>query len=668
MRMSRTRRHDEEGFALATVVTMTMAIFLLIAALLIPLSRDISTTRRFRSAVTDRQLAESVLNELYTMASRAAVLPAMTLPGRVDPGKNVNDAGTFRGWAEFDSAAGRYQRCGIMAGVADGVSGALGDVPSMAGTSCFFYSIQPQGDLITVEITTRSGCNANGLNCVFKRYQQRWKRRSFLDFVIFTDQETLSWTLYPAAGSPGWPVVRNGETHYVDQAWATDHCADRKTQDPTSAYTYVPGNVAAMWGGTFLPGVVTGTDGDTHRRQADPGRSGALKGLWSPWSAPIGGTWTGGVLPDDLRHEDCFDIAYTGGDATSHDIIDGPIKTNDLYLWYCGVPAFKQMVSTNRNPLLPASSTWSDYFRKAELSGCGTLTSGRPTGDPDPDPTVSARPFDQIPKDLGEYWKFASLKLNAAAAPAVPGYATITLTGVNNGATVTDDSGTSSLVLAPRSLVFVNGDLRLSSAAGAKSNGVTFMATGTITITSDLIGPDNLASDIGVIAKKAVIIKKPTRNTRIDASLMAIDEAVYVSEWNLPNGGANYTVKLNGTIIGRYRPVFGTYSVTGVLQTGVIKHVEYPKDHKPNPPYFLNPVNATWERIDLTEIQFGKKAAGSATGLVGLTPAPPLSGSARAVAKTNCGGSSVPGNLGAEPSKVQYGSQFSELLTCLATP
>jgi hypothetical protein len=651
----------DEGFALATVVSMILAIFLLLAALLLPLTRDITTTRRLRSSTTDRQLAESVLNELYTIASRAAVLPTITLPGRVDPGKNVASAGTFRGWAEFDTVSGRYQRCGTAAGVADGSSGALADVPSMAGTSCFYYSMQPQGDLVTVEITTRSGCNANGTNCVFKRYQQRWKRRSFLDFAIFTDQETLSPTLYPAAPAAPWPVARNGETHYVDQAWAIDHCADRKTQDPTSAYTL--GTQASAWGGTFLPGVVAGPDGDTHRRQADVGSASAPNGLWSPWSLPTGGVWVGGRVQDaDLRHEDCFDIAYTGGDAVAHDIIDGPIKTNDRYLWFCGVPAFKQMVSTNRNPLLPASTDWRDYFRKATLSGCGSTTVGQPTGDPAPFPSVSSRPFDQIPADLGDYWRFASLKLNAAAAPAVPGHATITLNGINNSATVTDDSGTTSVVLAPRSLVFVNGDLWLSSAAGAKTSGVTFMATGSITITDDLIGPDNLASDIGVIAKKAVTIKKPTKNLRIDASLMAIDEAVYVTDWNQPNIAGNFTVKLNGTVIGRYRPVFGTYSVTGVLQTGVIKHVEYPKDHKPNPPYFLNPVNATWERIDLTEIQFGKTVTGSVTGVVGLTPAPPATGSARAVANSSCGG------FANEPPKVQYDSVYSELLMCLATP
>jgi hypothetical protein len=524
----------------------------------------------------------------------------------------------------------------------------------MADTSCYFYSVQPQGALVTVEVTTRSGCNANGLNCVFKRYQQRWKRRSFLDFVIFTDQETLSPTLYPTGVAPdvAWPVSRNGETHYVTRAWAMDHCADRKTQDPATPYT-----LASKWDATFLPAVVTGADGDTHRRQANFGDTVSPSGLWSPWTAPTAGTFAGGFQPADVRHEDCFDIAYTGGDALAHDVIDGPIKTNDRYLWYCGVPTFKQMVSTNRTGA--ASSLWSDYFRKALPSGCGVATTGEPAGDPAPKPTVSSRPFDQIPKDLGDYWKYASLKLNAAA----PGHATITMTGSSNTATVIDDSGTNSVTLPPRSLVFVNGDLWLSSAAGAESNGVTFMATGSITITGELIGPPSLASDIGVIAKKAVIIKKPAADIRIDASLMAIDEAVYVKDWNLPNtSGVNSTVTLNGTIIGRYRPVFGTYSVTGVLQTGVIKNVVYPKDHRPNPPYFLNPVNATWERIDLTEIQFGKAAAGSITGTVGLTPAPPLSGSARAIANANCGG------FANEPPKVKYGSVFSELLTCLATP
>jgi hypothetical protein len=524
------------------------------------------------SAAGGRQLAEAVLNELYAIAGRSAVLPAMKLPGRVDLGSDAVWAG----------------HCGKSGAVAAELPT---PIDTLAKAACFSYSVQPGVDRVTVDVTTRSECNADGTNCVVERYQQRWNRRTFLDYAVFTDQETLAPSLYPAAGEPAWVVMHNGVTHEVDQAWALDHCADRKTQDPASAST--PTTPESMWGGTFLPGVVTGPDGDTRRRQAAFGSASAPRGLWSPWSGPNSDMWVGGLQDAGLRHEDCFEIAYS-----DQSFIDGPIKTNDQYLWYCGSPTFKDEVSTSRDSSLPTSSEWSDYFRKAEQTGCDPAANGRPVGNPPaPDPTVRSRPFEQMPQDLGDYATHASLTLNAAT-----GHATITLTGTNNGATIVDGSGTRELALAPNSLVFVNGDLWLSSAADAETTGVTFMATGSITITGDLTGPASRTSDIGVVAQKAVVIKKPSKNLRIDASLMSIDETVYVTDWNISNpNGTIFNVQINGSIAARYRPVFGTFKADGSLHTGASKTVVYPKDRRPNPPYFPSPMNAPWERDEITE-------------------------------------------------------------------
>jgi hypothetical protein len=477
-----------------------------------------------------------VLNELYAIAGRSAVLPAMKLPGRVDLGSDAVWAG----------------HCGKSGAVAAELPT---PIDTLAKAACFSYSVQPGVDRVTVDVTTRSECNADGTNCVVERYQQRWNRRTFLDYAVFTDQETLAPSLYPAAGEPAWVVMHNGVTHEVDQA-----------------------------GGTFLPGVVTGPDGDTRRRQAAFGSASAPRGLWSPWSGPNSDMWVGGLQDAGLRHEDCFEIAYS-----DQSVIDGPIKTNDQYLWYCGSPTFKDEVSTSRDSSLPTSSEWSDYFRKAEQTGCDPAANGRPVGNPSaPDPTVRSRPFEQMPQDLGDSATHASLTLNAAT-----GHATITLTGTNNGATIVDGSGTRELALAPNSLVFVNGDLWLSSAADAETTGVTFMATGSITITGDLTGPASRTSDIGVVAQKAVVIKKPSKNLRIDASLMSIDETVYVTDWNISNpNGTIFNVQINGSIAARYRPVFGTFKADGSLHTGASKTVVYPKDRRPR----LSP--GEWNRFD----------------------------------------------------------------------
>jgi type II secretory pathway pseudopilin PulG len=659
MRVTARPHRDDEGFALATCLMIVMAIFLLLAAILQPLSRDITTTRRFLSSANDRQLAESVLNELYTITSKSSSIPVFSLPGRVDPStstatKDVRDAGTFFGWGQFNALTGKYETCGTKPNSA----GTGVDLPTnsntalLVGTSCYYYSVLNNGSIVTVEVTTRSGCNSAGRNCVFKRYQQRWKRRSFLDYVMFTDQETLSPSLYPELPADGWTVTRANGTagnvsHKVYRQWAIDHCADMKQQ--TTDFTATSGTVTnPMFEANYIPlsgtttPVAPAADADSHRRQRPITDS---AGLWSSFTG-TSGAFVAGRQPAQYRHEDCFDIAYTQG-AGAGDIIDGPIKTNDTYLWFCGQPIFKQPVAANGVALTGTAATDRDnYFRKSLQTGCSSdPTTDRPqSATAGVAPAVQQQPYFAIPKDLGDYWRFAALKLEAPAG----GHATIQLTDAFNRASVTDAALTASPVtLQPRSLVFVKGDLWLSSDSVAKTSGVTFMSTGTITITGNLYGPGTTptdiatkSSDIGVIAQGAVKINKSvTADLRIDASLMSIDEAVYVTDWNrcatAGTCGTKRTLNLNGSVIGRYRPVFGTYSGTGQLRDGMLKNIVYPTVQKPNPPYFLTPVNATWERIDLTEIQF-QKLKNPAPGLVGLTAAPPLTGLATSKVKTTC--------------------------------
>jgi hypothetical protein len=80
------------------------------------------------------------------------------------------------------------------------------------------------------------------------------------------------------------------------------------------------------------------------------------------------------------------------------------------------------------------------------------------------------------------------------------------------------------------------------------------------------------------------------------------------------------TLHFLGSITSKYRPVFGEYTPAGTLASGMIKDLKYPRDAAgnkiaPAPPYFLEPVNATWKRVDFTEIAF------TATN-PGLTPRP----------------------------------------------
>jgi type II secretory pathway pseudopilin PulG len=646
MRVTARRDQNEEGFALATCMMIVVAIFLLLAAILQPLSRDITTTRRFLSAASDRQLAESVLNELYTIQSRSVSVPRHTLPGRVDPSTSgtVNDvkkAGTFFGWGQFNAAAGRYETCGSDSSKIPVIPN-NNDTARLVGTSCYYYSVLQSSTIVTVEVTTRSGCNAVGRNCVFKRYQQRWKRRSFLDYAIFTDQETLAPSLYPATEAVStWTIARTGGTHKVYKQWAEDHCADQKEQ----LTDFTGGSKFEATYGPSLTG-----PGDTHRRQMPIS---STTGLWTAFSSA--GALVGPRQPKEYRHEDCFDIAYTENSG-SGDVIDGPIKTNDPYLWYCGAPTFSQTVAANGPALVatPATNT-ANYFRKSLQTGCLTGTAGKPKNATAGEPSVVPQPYDAIPTDLGEYWRFAAIKIKS---PTAGGPAVVTLKGTN----IADITGESGILrpdqkLPARSLIFVNGDLTLASTSAAVTSGVTFMATGAITITGNIVGPPTpasetgiMSSDVGLIAQGPVKISKDVV-TQVDASLMSLTEAVYVTNWDkcvAPETCSRAALSLTGAVIGRYRPVFGTYSGDGALINGMRKNIRYPTHHKPNPPYFLTPVNATWERIDLTEIQFGK-VKGGGPALVGLTAPPPLSGFATSRVDGACVAGGTAGTPWAEP-------------------
>jgi hypothetical protein len=63
-------------------------------------------------------------------------------------------------------------------------------------------------------------------------------------------------------------------------------------------------------------------------------------------------------------------------------------------------------------------------------------------------------------------------------------------------------------------------------------------------------------------------------------------------------------LELTGAIVGRYRPVIGSYdTVTGALTGGYRKHLSYlPLLADSQPPYLLFDGQAPWRRVDAVEL------------------------------------------------------------------
>jgi hypothetical protein len=129
-------------------------------------------------------------------------------------------------------------------------------------------------------------------------------------------------------------------------------------------------------------------------------------------------------------------------------------------------------------------------------------------------------------------------------------------------------------------------------------------------------------------------------------------------------------LSLKGSVIARYRPVFGSYDKLGALQTGMRKNITYPKiagvNASPTPPYFLQPVNAVWVRLDFTETPIQTVAAGTNPG---LTPKP--AGSLTAINATTIAPAACPVDWpksGPPNTEVPVGSPEGYVPRCLITP
>ncbi len=597
-----TRVEHEEGFALALIVTLVMIMFIMLAAMMLPLTYDVTSAQRTRNVVSERQMGESVLNELFSQAAKASDLrDSFRMVGRVDPGLNVDSAGSIAGWGEYDNATGQFGTC-------QGLTHA-----------CYYYSpqITANSPFVNVEVTTRQGCNAAGNNCVVRRFQQQWRRRSFVDYLVFTDVETLQPALY-GTGASSLKVVRNGVVTTHDSDWANLHCGLRTD------------------GGQIRDGLT-----DNSRRQTTP--PGATQPAdYDPthflWPHRVGNDPNGVadeqalIEPTDRRQEDCFEVAYTG--ATSVDKVNGPIHTNDYWYWYCGTPKFAGSVEATGDPATAmfAGLAIDAIFHRSTSAGCTSAASI------DAATTNASRgKFLKLPDNIDPViaGKLAALTLAPASGT------TVKVTLLPGGKTMLVDTaavgGPVTMNVPYRGLVYVTGNLEISG----ESNDVTFMTAGDLTVTGDIRQPSSIHGvTLGFVAGGSTTIKQDATGAdrTVVGAFLSLTGGMSVDGWKdatliAPNTKLP-TIHLTGAVIAKYRPVFGTYNAAGELQTGVYKDLQYPKDsdgHQipPSPPYFLEPVNAVWVRLDLSEtpIQAGKP---------GLTPRPVSGTVAPSAANISC--------------------------------
>jgi hypothetical protein len=88
-------------------------------------------------------------------------------------------------------------------------------------------------------------------------------------------------------------------------------------------------------------------------------------------------------------------------------------------------------------------------------------------------------------------------------------------------------------------------------------------------------------------------------NVRIDAAIMSLLHSFTVDNYNCGKSG---TLTVNGAIVQRFRGAVGTTGSGGTIATGYLKDYWYDDRLRfRSPPYFLDPLEASWEVINTQE-------------------------------------------------------------------
>jgi len=406
-----------------------------------------------------------------------------------------------------------------------------------------------------------------------------FRRRSFLDYLYFTDLETSdpAWYVLQARGNP----TRSGTT-----AWRS------------STGTY------------FVPSAAPDLLSWSAARCPVYWRNGRSRLHWpaSPDSAyqlQIGGRW-GDAEGDDDDWEtssiSCTEIQFVSGDY-----IEGPLHTNDDVL-VCGTPTFGR---TPQDSIEVSGSGW--------RQGCSGSPRIQGTWKPF-SPVLTPPP--------------SSTSLKQVVDPAYLFKGTTTIALQSNQMTVTNANlrpATQTVALPANGVIYVDHDPLAGCAvtayqplapyndpAGCAVTYVrgTYSQDLTIASAKDIVVTGNVSRSgdkmLGLIADNFVRVYHPTvpdpdnlgdptdcdnasgtpTNVSIEAAILALNHSFTVDRYFC--GSPLGTLTVRGTIAQKHRGPVGRGSGSTILN-GYYKDYEYDDRLRlREPPHFIDPVQASW--------------------------------------------------------------------------
>jgi hypothetical protein len=444
-------------------------------------------------------------------------------------------------------------------------------VPANGKSAC--STSDPEGTLIVAggpqsgTFSIRSTGFANGVK---RSVVATFRRRSFLDYLYFTDMET---------SDPVWYVLK------------------------TNGYATRSGNWVGGKNATFTPSTkpdLLSWAASSCPRYWRNGRSSQIYPV-SPdnaWQEQVNGVWQ---TPPFTSTVGCSEIQFVGGDT-----IQGPFHTNDDIL-VCNSPTF------GRGPQDNIEVSGTGWRQNSGCSGSPTILGTWKPNSPVLTPPPSATSLKQLADPSYVFSGTTTIELQSSS---------IKVTNANLS------PATQTLPFPPKGIVYVdNGACGVtayqplapySDPAGCADVNVfgTYSSDLTIASAKDIVVRGSILRSgdpmLGLIANNFVRVYHPVqpdpnapsdhtkcvndattpKNVEIDAAMLALNHSFTVDSYFCGSPLGTLTVK--GTIAQEFRGPVGTGSGS-TISTGYVKSYSYDDRLRlREPPHFLDPVQASW--------------------------------------------------------------------------
>jgi hypothetical protein len=292
------------------------------------------------------------------------------------------------------------------------------------------------------------------------------------------------------------------------------------------------------------------------------------------------------------------------------DRVNGPLHTNDDLLT-CGTPVFGR---TDHTDVIEIAGTTSPGW--AAKSGCG----GAPTFNGavrQPWQHLDVPPSNDSLKDAALpgylYYGQTSITLKDTVMDVVTHNAAGSSVTYNNlalptnGVVFVEKYGTCTID-TPANLDYDNGPgCAILTLHGSYAKSMTLGSRDDILIDGNVtqkVGSDTV---LGLIGQRFVRVKHdvinacgsnnaPLTNLTIEAAILALNDSFIVDNWEC--GSALGTLTVNGAIAQKFRGPVGTFQSDGTRVSGYAKNYTYDDRLRyRSPPYFLEPVKASWKVV-----------------------------------------------------------------------